>query len=302
MNIDKLDLNLLKVFLKIYELKSLSAVAENLNLSQPAVSHNLKKLRDSFNDPVFVRSNNTMVATPLAQSIYEPVQSAFALLNAPLEQLSNFNHETCNDTIKIAISDYDGIYLLPIFAEYFSIHSPHLHLDIRYLDADNVHNKLASGQLDFAIGSLFNVTDSGLYQTRLFEDDFVCITSKNYHSDEQGFGVQDYIDASHVVFAKEEKGGRDVDKYLSRKNLKRTIAMKVPYAANIVKIVERTEHICSLPTQIAQAYCEGLNVHLFEFPFEIPRYQVNIYWHQRTDCSAAHKWFRQTCKSLLIDD
>ncbi|WP_199610349.1 LysR family transcriptional regulator [Flocculibacter collagenilyticus] len=299
MNITQLDLNLMQVFLQIYENKSLSLAAEHLNLSQPAISHSLKKLRDYFDDPIFVRSRGGMVATPFSDGIYPNVKQAITLLQTPILAHKTFSPEQCNTVIKVAVSDFNGAFLLPKLAVYLSEHAPNVELQVVHLDRDTVHQHLASGKLDFAIGSLFAIADAGLYQTRLFEDNYVCVVSNKHSHIQNTLSFDDYITAQHVIFSVEEKGVRDSDAYLKQQQQTRRVVMRVPYAANIVKIVEQTDYICALPTKIATAYCQGLAVKQFPFPFSIPHYQVNLYWHQRTDCSAQHKWFRQTLKSLM---
>ena len=94
MNIGAVDLNLLKTFIVIWELRSLTAAADRLHLTQPAVSHALRRLREMFDDPLFVRSTSAMVPTETAIRLHEPIARALGIIHEALHTHASFDPAT----------------------------------------------------------------------------------------------------------------------------------------------------------------------------------------------------------------
>ena len=116
-NLAGTDLNLLRVFLAIWDLRSLTAAGERLALTQPAVSHALRRLRTLFEDPLFVRTPNGMAPTDAAFRLYPPLSQAFALINEAVQQRAKFEAATAQRVFRISMSDMSEFYFLGSSAE-----------------------------------------------------------------------------------------------------------------------------------------------------------------------------------------
>ena len=110
---DAIDLNLLRVFLAIWDLRSLTAAGDRLGLTQPAISHALRRLRGHFNDPLFVRATNRMLPTDAAVCLHEPLDQAFAIINRAFKERAAFDPRLTQRTFRIAMSDIAEVYSLP---------------------------------------------------------------------------------------------------------------------------------------------------------------------------------------------
>ena len=108
-----LDLNLLRTFTVVYRMRNITAAAEVLGLSQPAVSHALKRLRQHFGDALFVRSRSGMQPTHLATTIYNEVGGPIAQLTTIAEEKSRFDPERSTRRFRIALTDLGEAALLP---------------------------------------------------------------------------------------------------------------------------------------------------------------------------------------------
>ncbi|WP_334407698.1 LysR family transcriptional regulator [Bradyrhizobium sp. AZCC 2289] len=108
-----LDLNLLRVFFAIWDLRSLTAAGDRLGLTQPAISHALRRLRERFGDPLFVRVANRMLPTDAAVRLHEPLDQAFELLNRTLQSGVVFDPRSTERTFRVAMSDIAEVYILP---------------------------------------------------------------------------------------------------------------------------------------------------------------------------------------------
>jgi DNA-binding transcriptional LysR family regulator len=112
-NLGIADLNLPRVFLAIWDLRSLTARRDRLGLAQPAVSHALRGLRNLFEDPLFVRAPNGMMPTDAACRLYPPLAQAFAIINEAMQQLAKFDPATAQRVFRMSMSDISEFYFLP---------------------------------------------------------------------------------------------------------------------------------------------------------------------------------------------
>ncbi|MDB5654734.1 MAG: transcriptional regulator, LysR family [Tardiphaga sp.] len=148
---DHLDLNLLRVFFAIWDLRSLTRAGERLSLTQPAVSHALRRLRDRFGDPLFVRVANRMLPTDAAVRLHEPLDKAFELLNRTLQSGVVFDPKVTERTFRVAMSDIAEVYILPRLVSELSRVSPFVRVHIVPLFPDSVTSSMRSGEIDLAI-------------------------------------------------------------------------------------------------------------------------------------------------------
>ncbi|KHT58498.1 hypothetical protein RJ45_25195 [Photobacterium gaetbulicola] len=103
-NASSLDLNVLKLFVVLYQEKNMRKAAARLHVSQPAVSHSLKKLREHFNDQLFVKVPQGLEPTPLAHQIAGIASSYLEGLTRELNNLTEFNPQDIEQTVRIAIA------------------------------------------------------------------------------------------------------------------------------------------------------------------------------------------------------
>ena len=168
------DLNLLRVFFAIWDLRSLTAAGDRLGLTQPAVSHALRRLRERFHDPLFVRVANRMLPTDVAVRLHEPLDQAFELLNRTLQSGVVFDPRVTERTFRIAMSDIAEAYILPRLMSTLSRVSPFVRVDIVPLIPDSVVSSMRSGEIDLAIGAV-SVPDKECISVDTFTDKYICM-------------------------------------------------------------------------------------------------------------------------------
>src|SRR3546814_742328 len=113
MNLSKVDLNLFIVFDAIYTEANLTRAGQIVGITQPAVSNALARLRETFNDPLFVRTAQGMVPTPMAQNIIGPVRNALQLLRVSVQESRTFSPAQANKTFRISMTDLTEAVMLP---------------------------------------------------------------------------------------------------------------------------------------------------------------------------------------------
>src|SRR5262245_21435789 len=164
MNVQDIDLNLLRVFDAVLRDKGVTSAAARLGLTQPAVSNALARLRAAFGDALFVRTAAGMDPTPVARELAEPVRRALALLESALAHGPGFDPATSTRAFRFYMSDLGQIEFLPPLVERVQRAAPGVRLEAVALEVDDIADALAAGALDVAVGFLAGLGASGTPQ------------------------------------------------------------------------------------------------------------------------------------------
>ena len=158
----------------LLDLKNLSQVARKMGLTQQAISEQLRKLRDLFDDRLFIRQGNSMVATPKALAMRQPIDEILKQLEVLLEP-EVFTPQTYKGVFTISATDYATQALLPQLFSITRCEAPHLKLIVRDFASDNINQLIAAGELDLLITFPEFIPDNLSYVT-LFEEQHLCVT------------------------------------------------------------------------------------------------------------------------------
>lgn len=168
------DLNLLRVFLAIWDLRSLTAAGERLGLTQPAVSHTLRRLREQFDDPLFVRTPQTMVPTEAAVRLHGPLDEAFGIIMQAVQAHGRFDAASASRVFRVSMSDMSEFFFLPPLLAALDRSAPGIRFEIVPLPAESVGAAMRAGELDLALGYVPGLGD-GCVSDHLFDDEHVCL-------------------------------------------------------------------------------------------------------------------------------
>src|SRR5262245_2997057 len=198
MNVQGLDLNLLRVFDAVLRDRSVTGAARHLGLTQPAVSNALARLRTSFDDPLFVRTPEGMDATPFARELAEPVRQALALLESALAHGPGFDPATSTRAFRFYMSDLGQIEFLPPLVEFAQRTAPGVRLEAVALEVEDIGDALASGALDLAVGFLPGLGQPVRRQP-LFRDPYVCLMRADHPAARGRLTKKAFLEASHAL-------------------------------------------------------------------------------------------------------
>lgn len=219
MNLSKVDLNLFIVFDAIYTEANLTRAGQIVGITQPAVSNALARLRETFNDPLFVRTAQGMVPTPMAQNIITPVRSALQLLRVSVQESRSFNPDQATKTYRISMTDLSEAVILPHLASRIRRLAPSVNIDSFLTKRRETTKELAAGRLDFAIDAPLN-TDTQVRHVKLFEDRYVCVMRRGHPlSGKDRITLEDYLAQSHIHISSRRNGLGHVDLALGKMGL-----------------------------------------------------------------------------------
>lgn len=295
MNLHELDLNLLRAFDAVLRERSVTAAAARLHLTQPAVSNALARLRALFGDPLFVRTQAGMDATPFARELGEPVRQALALLESALAHGPGFDAATSTRAFRFYMSDLGQIEFLPPLIERAQRVAPGVRLEAVGLDVEDIGGALAAGSLDLAVGFLPGLGPP-VRRLQLFRDPYVCLMRRDHPL--RTLSKKSFLAASHALVS--YRGGhRVIEEALERAGLARRIALRVPHFTVVPMVLERTDLVLVLPERVAKVFERQGRMKYLPTPVPIPPADVGVFWHERFDADPGNRWLREQLLALF---
>jgi DNA-binding transcriptional LysR family regulator len=295
MNVQDVDLNLLRVFDAVLHESGVTPAAARLGLTQPAVSNALARLRKLFGDPLFVRTPTGMDATPFARELAAPVRQALALLESALAHGPGFDPATTTRAFRFYMSDLGQIEFLPPLIERVEQRAPGVRLEAVALDVEGIGAALASGTLDLAVGFL-PALRSPIERRALFRDPYVCLMRVDHPI--KSLTRKRFLEAAHILVS--YRGGhRVIEEAFERAGIR--VALRVPHFTVAPMVLERTDLVLTLPARVARVFERGGKLKSLPVPLQIPVADVGVHWHERFEADPGNRWLREQVIDLFSD-
>jgi len=297
-----LDLNLLLLFQRLHETRSVSRAAESLGLTQPAASNALARLRRALGDPLFVPTPAGMLPTPHAQQLAGPVGEALAMLQGALAPRQRFAPAATAREFRIGMSDIGEIYFLPRLMERLAAEAPGVTLSTVRDTAVDLKPALVQGQIDLAIGLLPQLR-GGFHQRELFAQRYVCLLRRGHPllQPRRRLTLEAFVAAEHLGVVAAGTGHFKVDEMLERSGIRRNVRLTVPHFVAIGHILAVTDLIATVPERLAQRLAEPFGLAVAEHPVRLPQAPIKVFWHARMHHDAANGWLRQLIASTFAE-
>ena len=301
MNISGIDLNLLIYFDVLLREKNVTRAASMLNITQPAMSNSLRRLRTLLDDPVLVRTSDGMVPTEKARKLAPVIRKVLLELEQALQEEKAFDRNSYR-VFRIMASDYAESTLLPLLLSKLSRIAPNMTIDIM-TPSDVTFHDVEEGKIDMAINR-FDELPQSFYQKTLWHDSFTCMLNAD-NPIVNKFNLNHYLDSKHVWVSKTGFGvgvGMNphdvqklgwVDEALNRLGKKRDIKVFTRNYNVAMQLALQDELIATLPSQAALIHKNNSCYTLLEPPFFIPPIELKMIWSPLLHHDASHIWFRQ---------
>ena len=301
MNLREIDLNLLVVFLEVLHTRGISAAAQNLGLSQPAVSNALARLRTTFEDALFVRTPAGMQPTPLAEQLAGPVSSALAQLQHTLNQRGDvFDPATSTRRFTIAMTDVAEVYFLPDLAPRCAALAPNVRVSIVRSGERELQNAMADGRIDLAIGANSDFSDS-YYQQRLFRQECVAIFREGHALERGELTLERFRAASHLWVSESTSPYDRIALLLDKAGIRARASYEVPSFLAVPLIVARSDLVATVPRKLADTVASAFKLRIARPPVKLPLLQTHTFWHRRYHHDAGHRWLRTMIADAFAD-
>ena len=298
--IQQLDLNLLYVLLALEKKRSVSAAALMLEKSQPAVSSALAKLRGFFNDPLFVRSGNSMQPTPRATTLIEAAREVLERVGTDIVSTPTFDPKTSHQTISVALSDVGEVVFLPALLKDLRRAAPNALVRSVSVPAAAVAEGLETGSIDLAIGYFPDLKQSSFFQQALFTDTFASLMRADHPLTARKLTLKQYLQLDHAVVHAESRTEEVMERYLARKKIRRRVVLSTPHFASAPIIVAQSDLIATIPEPLARYFARvSANVRTVALPFDPPRIQLRQFWHRKFHHDQRNAWIRSRVCELF---
>lgn len=289
MNLSKVDLNLFIVFDAIYTEANLTRAGQIVGITQPAVSNALARLRETFNDPLFVRTAQGMVPTPMAQNIIGPVRNALSLLRVSVQESRIFNPQQAAKTYRISMTDLTEAVILPPLFQRLRRLAPTVVIESFLSKRRETTKELAAGRLDFAVDAPLN-TDPQVRHVKLMEDRYVCALRKGHPLAKDKLTLDEYLSLTHIHISSRRSGLGYIDLALGKMGIQRRIALRSQHYLMASTVMQSTDMAMTVPERFARRN----DLHYVELPVnDVPSLETHLYWHESTDQDPANRWMRE---------
>lgn len=290
MRLKDIDLNLLVVFQQLYKDRQVSAAAISLDLSQPAVSSALNRLRRILGDQLFVRTGRGMLPTPFAEKLIEKIADALHTINGALNQQGAFDPLTATHNFTLSMADVGEVYFLPKFMAARSREAPHITItSVRH--ASDLPEDMANGKVDLALGALPGLK-TNFFQRRLFPQRYVCLFRKGHPLDKPKITPAEFAAAEHVIVIAPGTGHARMNEIMLRAGVRRIVPLRVPQWVSVADILPTTNLVATVPEKFAERGAAYFGLKYVPHPIKLPQVQINLYWHARYHREPANQWLR----------
>ena len=277
------DLNLLPIVVALYDELSVSRAARQLGMSQPAVSKALRRLRESFDDALFVRGPSGIVPTPRVHAIVRAARPHLQHLQEDLLKGERFDPAISHRPIVLGLSDIAEMAFLPSILDHLRVHAPE------------------KGDVDVAAGYFPALAQRNFRQRRLSKHGFACLMRAGHPLWKKRLTVAAYLAADHIAIRREGRSQELLERFIERRRMRRKIAMYTSNVLSVPFIVMDTHLVATLPYAVVTRFASLTSqVAAALLPFDLT-YDLKLHWHRRFDNEPRSLWLREQLAAVFKD-
>ncbi|MBC5763839.1 LysR family transcriptional regulator [Ramlibacter albus] len=297
-----LDLNLLRVFDQVMTERNLTRAARNLNMTQPAVSNALNRLRESLGDRLVTRSGYGVEPTPRAVALWPAVSDALRQLEASFAP-GDFTASEANNTFVLAMADATAAELMPGLVEIIETDAPGVSMRVLPLTTRDPRKLLDEGLIDLAVGFFPAVLADLTAQAqagrvapfdheRLYHGEYVCVMRDGHPLSRGPLTLKRYCDAHHLLVSFSGRPFGFIDQALASLGQKRRVVLTVNQFFTAGRVVSTSDLLTVLPRHFVRVTGMAEQLTVRELPFSVPPVHVESLWHRRQGQRGDHAWLR----------
>ena len=288
---NRVGLQLIELFDSVYRTRNLTLSGTQLGLSQPAVSRALARLREAYDDPLFIRQQRGVQPTPFADHLAQPLAAALAIVQGTIER-PTFSPATDARHFRIAMTDIGERYLLPRLLNHLAQAAPRVSVETLAPDRLELQAGLASGDIDLAV-SFLPTLGKQIRQVRLLRERFVYL-ARDKHPVVRGKLTREMLRGlPHVIVSTPgTRHAAEVEHALTGSRFRVPVALRVRSFLSVGPIVASSDLIAAVPGKLAEMVAASLKLQRIDPPLQFPGFDVALAWNQRFHHEPASEWMR----------
>ena len=290
-NLSRVDLNLLVVLEAIVAEGGVSRAAARLNLTQPAVSHALGRLRELFDDPLFVREGRSLAPTSLTKRLIQPLRQSLQALGALIEKGESFDPAVSETVFTVSMRDPMEVLILPRMMQRLRRIAPRIDLRTAQVRRRSLEGGLADGTLDAAFDVALPLSER-IHRQRVSADRFVVAARTGHPRVRPGFTLTTYLAEKHVMVTSRRRGPGAEDIELGQHGQRRHVTLRCRNYQAAIRVVAESDLVLTMTARYASLLGTGSGVRVLAMPLRMPTLDLFLYWHDRVHDDPANRWLR----------
>jgi len=293
------DLNLLPIMVALYDELNVSGAGRRIGMSQPSVSKALRRLRETFDDPLFVRGPNGLVPTPRAHTIVRGARSHLKHLQEDLLRDEAFDPAASTRAVTLAVSDIAEMAFFPAIIEHFGRRAPKCAVRTVVAADDELAQGLESGNIDLAAGYYPALSRRNFRKRLLSRHGFACLLRRGHPLWQRRLQSEDYLTARHIGVRRDGSSQDLLQRFIERRRLSLNVPVYTSNALSVPFIVMESDLVATLPYAVVTRFASlTREVAAALPPFDLP-YDLRLHWHRRFDNDARSLWIREQMTAVF---
>lgn len=299
MNFDGFDLNLLVAFNALMLERNVTKAAAMADVSQPAMSAALARLRRVFDDPLFIRSAEGLLPTAKAQEIAVPVGEALRQVRSLMNPAESFDPIAKARSFTLGLTEYPLQVLLPALTHQLALLAPNCSIHVRYFtDRDESVGLLDAGKIDIAIGVPPTIAENRILSSPLLSDGFVTMVGHDHVFAAEQMDLKTFAAMRHILVSPEGNRYGLVDQKLREHGMVRDVSLTLPTMFSVPALLPGTDFVATVLSRVGKHAGNQALIKTFQPPIELPTIPFDLLWHRRTQDNPAHRWLRAVITSV----
>jgi len=301
-NINAIDLNLLKVFSALAAERSVTKAANSVGLSQPAVSHALRRLRDLLDDDLFILTSAGMQPTDRCRELAPAVNASLQLLKDALTVEADDNPANLNASFRLGMNDLFTTLFAPGISAQVTEQAPNV--SIRFLHTleinksfSDAYSDLDAGAIDLTIIQDFD-TPSRFDREQLGSSDFVCVARAGHPTFRPNLSMEEFTSFNHIMITTLDAEYGRIDEALSKIGIRRNIRLRVPHYSAALSTTAQTNFVYTMPRILVPYAQKAFGLQISELPFQAPVRKIFQVWHKTRTKDFGHQWLRSIISDI----
>jgi DNA-binding transcriptional LysR family regulator len=297
MHLKDIDLNLLRLFDAVYSSRNVSRAAEFLDLTQPAASQGLTRLRGLLHDPLFVRAAGGVFPTPRAERLAGPIRFALRTLEEALTESAEFDPLHSRRTFRIHLSDIGEARFLPDLMARLGPEAPAVRVETLPLPAADIVSALDSGRIDLALGFLPDVKET--QRVQLLQDRYIVLLREGHPFTRRRRQAAALLAALGELEFVAVRTHADTLRILQLLKLEGRLRLTTEHFLALPAIVKATDYAVVMPRNIAEGFAAEGGYAIIQPPLPLRDFAVSLHWSSRFEADPGNRWLRNTISGLF---
>lgn len=293
-------MTILLVFLGAMRHRKATAVAAEMGLTQPAVSHALKRLRNLYGDPLFLRRAHGLEPTAFAYELEPELRRIVRLISETLDGPKPFQPDSASFDLRIGAFDYEASGLVPDLIADLHKAAPNVNVHTFPLDNQDALEALVQGQIDVSIGYFDFPTEretSFVYQ-KLYDETYVVAGRRDHPIFAKPLTPEGIASEQHLLISPRGPRRNLVDHALALQGLQRRVRTVVPTLLSALPIIEASNQLVILPERVAARHAGRFQIAFKPVPIDGGRFELHAVRHIRNAKNPFHIWLEEALGCL----